>query len=779
MPTTGFHSLPALWPALLLAIGIWLGRLPGLSLNAVGACWLLLIIFLLVSSQFQSRSLVLWRLVSFATLVFTGALLTLLFGSTLAGKRAFVDSTSGPVALVGMTLEPGRLIPGWYGAPDRLEFGFEVQAQKRGGEKDWQQVSYRVVALVKNPDGIKIDGGQFLAIAAELEPLTGYANPGGFDWREYSGRRMIVGTARVLDGTHVRYPLHPTTNTRFPSLRRLAAQLRTRFQRLHERLYPEPLIRSVADAILLGDRRTLNSRLRGWFVGSGTVHVLVVSGLHLGFIAGAIYLLLGMVLGRGYASASIACAVLLGYALATGGRPPVMRAWMLVSFALFALPSARQRAVLNSLALAFLLLLLANPSWLSDAGFQLSFAAVAGIGMGMPVIERFTQGRDWWKVRFWRWLFRLTTVCAVAQLAVAPLVAYHFGRFTPVAFIANPPVVMLAGFAVLCGFLADLVALFWFEAGLVLAMVVSYLLVAMVALARWFSSFGWSSLDVPLPGLADLVLCWLVLWMAIKLAAGNRKFAGGLVLVLLVWGNLVTWRPVPGLFAESMELTFLDLGRRTCPVVRMPGGAVLLADPSGSGMLSQWSARHLTGPYLRKYHAGRLDWLLVRGEGRSSWRWARAILEEFSPGAMILTKVNQFGGFGTEARTYCELRGIKLRLATTEDTLNVNGAKLFFAGGERIPAVEYLGHVVLLAGESGVERTMELKESFVDQKIVVTELSGLKAGTLNVHDNSSWVVSAGRVDPGERKMNVLETGRTGAVVFSVSSNGITVERSRK
>ena len=156
---------------------------------------------------------------------------------------------------------------------------------------------------------------------------------------------------------------------------------------------------------------------------------------------------------------------------------------MLVSFALFALPSARQRAVLNSLALAFLLLLLANPSWLSDAGFQLSFAAVAGIGMGMPVIERFTQGRDWWKVRFWRWLFRLTTVCAVAQLAVAPLVAYHFGRFTPVAFIANPPVVMLAGFAVLCGFLADLVALFWFEAGLVLAMVVSYLLVAMVALA--------------------------------------------------------------------------------------------------------------------------------------------------------------------------------------------------------------------------------------------------------------------------------------------------------
>ncbi len=777
-PSAGLHHLPALWPALLLAAGIWLGNLPGLSLIAAATCWLLLVLFLLVISQYQSRRIVLWRLCSFATLVLTGILLTLLFGRTLACKRAYIDAATGPVALAGMALEPGRIIPGWYGAPDRLEFGLQVQAQKRGGANGWREASYRVVALVENPGDLRVDGGQYLTLAVELEPLTGYANPGGFDWRQYSGRRMIAGMARVRDGTHVRLPPAHVSFFSFTSVRRLAAMVHTRLYELHGRLYPDPLIRSVADAILLGDRRALDSRLRGWFTQSGTVHVLVVSGLHLGFIAAVVYLLLGMLLGRGYVSAALACAVLLGYALATGGRPPVMRAWLLVSFALFALPARRQRAVLNSLAVAFMLLLLANPSWLSDAGFQLSFAAVAGIGMGMPVIERFTSGRDWWKVRLWRWLFRLVAVCAVAQLAVAPLVAYHFGRFTPVAFIANPPVVLLAGLAVLGGFLADMTALIWFEAGQLLALAVTYILAVMTALARWFSSLSWSSLEAPLPGLVDLVLCWLALWMVIKLAEGGRRFAGMLVLVLLVWLNLAGWRPVVSSLANSMEVTFLDLGRMTCPVARFPGGAVLLADPSGSGALSSWSARQLAGPYLRRHHAGRLDWLLVRGEGPTRWRWVRALLEDFSPGTLILTRANQFGGFDTEIRAYCARRGIDVRLATATDTLMVNGAKLYFSDPGMIPVLACHGQAVLLSGGSSVKETLELKENLADQTLAVTELAAVPSGAGRLLMDGSWVITAGGGGSGDNKSNVLETGRTGAVRFKMTGGGITAKWSR-
>ncbi len=782
-PTTGLHRLPSLWPALLLAAGIWLGESFAPSLMVVAACWLLIIFLLIVISQFQSHWQLSWRLCALAVPLLTGMLIILMFGRTLELKRAYVDQSSSPVALAGVTLEPGRLVSGWYGAPDRLEFAFRVRAEKRGAGVDWRKASYRVIAVVENPGGLRVEGGQGLAMAARLEPLTGYANPGGFDWREYHGRRLIAGTARVEDGAHLRLVPRLSSDQRFPDLRRLAAMVQSRLRELHERFYPDPVVRSVADAVLLGERRGLSGSLRGWFTGSGTVHVLVVSGLHLGFIAAALYLLLAALLGRGYASASTACAILLGYALATGARPPVMRAWLLVSFALFALPARRQRSVLNSLSVAFILLLLVNPSWLADAGFQLSFAAVAGIGVGMPVLERFTRGRDWWKVWFWRWLFRLVAVCTVAQLAVAPLVAYHFGRFTPVAFIANPPVVLLAALAVPGGFLADLAALCWFDAGQAVAGVVSHLFSAMIALARWFSSFGWSSLEVPLPGLDDLALCWLALWLAMMFAAGRKRYAGGLLIVLLAWLNLALWRPVAGAFSDSLEVTFLDLGKMTCPVVRLPGGAVLLADPSGGGRLSRWSARQLAGGYLRRHHAGRLDWLLVRGEGVSRWRWVRTILDDFRPGALILTRADQFGGSTAGMLAYCSQRKIALRLATTADTLNEGGAKLFFSGGgggdgANIPVIEYRGRTMLLSGESGTQRALELMRSFAGKAAVVTELATVPAGARGAPAGNLWIVSAGRVDPGEKTAKVLETGRTGAVRFTLDRDGITVKQSR-
>ncbi len=777
-PTAGLHTLPALWPSLLLAAGIWTGGLLNPPLPAVALCWLLLIIYLLVISQFKNRGIFAWLLPALATILLSGTLVSLLFGQTLELKRGYVNSSSGSVALSGMALETGKLVQGRFGAPDRLDFILEVQAEKRGDHSSWRRVSYKVIALIENPGDVRIEGGSYLTLAAELEPLTGYANPGGFDWREYHGRRFIAGAARVKDGAHLRFCAQMVETTFFSEIRRFTASVQSRLLQLHVQLYPDPVIRSVADAILLGDRRYLNSRLRRWFVESGTVHVLVVSGLHLGFIAAAVYLLLGTLLGRGYLSASIACAVLLGYALATGGRPPVMRAWLLVSFALFALPAGRQRAVLNSLAVAFILLLLVNPSWLSDAGFQLSFAAVAGIGVGVPVIERFTQDHDWWKVRLWRWLFRLVAVCAVAQLAVAPLVAYHFGRFTPVAFIANPLVVMLAGFAVIGGFMADLVALCWLEAGSVLAQAVSFIFVSMVALARWFSSFSWSSIEVPLPGLDDLVLCWLVLWLVAMAISGGKRYVGGLLIVLLVWLNLAGWRPVADSLGKTLDITFLDCGKMTCPVARLPGGAVLLADPSGSGALSSRGARQLAGAYLRRNCGGRLDWLVVRGEGRTRWRWVRAILEDFRPAALILTRTDQLGDSTAEMLAYCTRRGIDIQVATTGDTLHSGGAKLFFSGPENIPLLEYSGKTVILAGESSAKAALELSERLPEGSVAVTELGGGRGAAGELPENSLWLVQAGRTSRDEIPANVLETGLSGAVRFKISERGITVERSR-
>ena len=660
----------------------------------------------------------------------------------------------------------------------------EIRAEKRSGDSGWREASYRAGVRVDNPGGLDLAGGEPLVLAGSLRPLTGYANPGGFDWREYRGRRMVAGQLEVEDGGHVRI-LEETVNqfSQLPEFRRLAALLHARLHRLHDQLYPDPEIREMAGAILLGERAGLDDTLEGWFVESGTVHVLVVSGLHLGFIAGAVYLFFVLLLGRSFTAAWLTSTVLLVYAMAAGGRPSVMRAWLLITFALFALPAGRQRAVLNSLAAAFALLLMVNPSWLTDAGFQLSFAAVGGIGLVMPIMERRVNQRDWWRNRLWRWLFRLVAISAVAQLAVAPLLACHFHRFSPAAFVANPPVVALAGFSVLGGFLADLVGLVWLDAGRLAAGPVAWSLGSMAEVARWFAGFEWSSLAVPVPGAVDLVFCWLLLWSAASWFGGKRSDGGRLVVILLLWLNVALWGPLAAGRYRRLDVTFLDLGEATAPVVRFPDGSVLLADQTGQAGFGAWSAVNLVGPYLRRHTGSRLDYLLLRGRGAARRSWTYRIMEDFRPEAVLFCHPEPFAGATADFLAYCSSRGIAVRLVTETDTMVAGGARFTFDRNAEAPSFEYGNHRLVLAGESELDWN-QVSAGVPGGKgadiIEWREIPEPAGGSRHAGSGSPWVISPAHAsrNTGEKNGKILSTRDAGAITFGIGRRSVEIWKTR-
>lgn len=751
------HRLPALWLALLLAAGIQLQQLMVLPLNLLGSLWLALAALLMLAASIRPRSGPAQQAGAIILILLTGSLSSLLFNQTLDIKRRFADTNGETIAVQGWVCAPPRKLEGRYGSAGRLECDLDIIAEKRPGDSGWQRASYRLHVYIHNPGNLEIAGGDHLALAAVLIPSTGYANPGGFDWREYWGRRFVAGEGRVADGNNVRH----LPGGSWPGVRGLAARLQARLLSLHQILYPDPEVRAVAGAILLGDRRGLDRATRNWFARSGTIHVLVVSGLHLGFIAGVVYLLFTLALGRGFAAAALTSAVLLVFALATGARPPVVRAWLLVSFAMFALPAGRTRVLMNSLAMAFAVLLLINPSWLHDPGFQLSFAAVAGIGLVMPHVESRFARRDWWSSRAYRWAFRLVAVSVVAQLSVAPLLAWHFNSFSLAAFVANPPVVAIAGLVVVGGFAADMAGLLWLGAGKFMAFWVALPLEAMTTVARWFSGFGWSQLRVDSPGVGGVLCCWAALLFVARLIGGERRYAGRILIIALLWLNLSVWTPLLHTVRQRVEVTFLDLGEATSPVIRFPGGETMLADQTGRSGPGNWVAGELIAPYLYRHQGGRLDYLLLRGRG--SWAWTSRIIRQFRPRAVIVSSAALPEETRSRLPDYCHRRAIELRKATPADTMTCGRATMYLNAPGGLPVIEYAGQRVLLAGEAHGVQEDKIEFAIVESLESWPEIHGWRVTPFGKDENNG---------------RVLVTSRRGATAFILSGDGVRVRTER-
>ncbi len=211
---------------------------------------------------------------------------------------------------------------------------------------------------------------------------------------------------------------------------------------------------AVLAAMALGRKDALSPALRRTYATTGASHILALSGLHLGII----YMLLSfLMIGRRryWLSQVIIVLAVWAFALLTGFSTSIVRASVMISlYALFAL-GGRRRAPLGVLSFTAMVMLLADSRSLFDVGFQLSFMAMLGILLFMPLFMGFTSARWMMAHRVVRWLYGLLAVSLAAQIGTAPLVAYHFGYFSPWFLITNM-VVVPAATVILCGALLTL-----------------------------------------------------------------------------------------------------------------------------------------------------------------------------------------------------------------------------------------------------------------------------------------------------------------------------------
>lgn len=258
---------------------------------------------------------------------------------------------------------------------------------------------------------------------------------------------------------------------------------------------------AVLAAMTLGDKSALTKELRETYSVTGASHVLALSGLHLGII----YLLLfRLTLGRKrfwFSQVAIVLSI-WAFAFLTGLSTSVIRSAVMISVYAISSVAGRQRSPVNLLCFTAMVMLLVNAASLYDIGFQLSFAAVLAILLLMPLFESFFPENYFVGRPVQRYIYNMVGVSVAAQIGVAPLIAFHFGRFSTYFLLTNF-LVIPAATLILYG--ALLVVVFP-SCGSALLWVVGMLNKAL----GWISQMPCSSIDGLHPSVLQVCLLYVV-----------------------------------------------------------------------------------------------------------------------------------------------------------------------------------------------------------------------------------------------------------------------------
>ncbi|MEM9550264.1 MAG: ComEC/Rec2 family competence protein, partial [Pseudomonadota bacterium] len=418
--------------------------------------------------------------------------------------------------------------------------------------------------------GADLKPGQFVMTTAHLSPPQGPVEPGGFDFRRHAWFQGLgaVGYTRV--------PVLTTAPPEPGSLRVFSVRMA-----LSER------VRSVlpgnvggfAAAVTTGDRSGVSQDALDALRASNLAHLLAISGLHMGLLAGFVFALLrvGLSLIPAIAlripvrkvAAVAALVVAAGYLALSGGNVATERAFIMVAVALVAVLFDRRALSLRAVAMAAILVLVLRPEALLGPGFQMSFAATTALVavFGWMRDERINPGPEWLKP-----VLGVILSSGIAGLATAPVGAAHFNALAQYGLIANLLSVPLMGFLVIpAAVLALCLAPLGLDAiGLwLMGLGMRWIL----GVAHWVAGIDGARTLVPgpypwvLPMIA-LGCLWVILWQ------GRLRFAG----VLPVVAAMVLWQGVerpPVLIADTGGLVgvMTDKGRA-------------LSKPKGAGFIA-------------------------------------------------------------------------------------------------------------------------------------------------------------------------------------------------
>ncbi len=513
-----------------------------------------------------------------------------------------------------------------------------LRVERWHGDQQSMPVCGGLLVRITGAD-LRIAAGDKLRVIGWLRPVDRSANPGERDLRQYLARQDVVGIVNLKS------PGNVMTIERAPSMWTGWQRLRDDIARISRAALNHgmgedvaPSVRALLDALLLGQRRSELAPLNEAFRESGLAHLLSVSGLHVGLLAAAMWLVVSLVTGRPNWAAVAALATIGLYLLIVPMRVPILRAGLVSAAVCGGLAIGRRVHVLNMLAAVAMAMLIWRPMDLFEPGFQLSFGIVVGLIAFVPNVSRWMQQRLLARrstqspaslSAVWRWLVDYLAVAVVAWCVALPLVAWHFQLISfiaiPLSLLMYPVVAALLWL----GFGKVVVSLIWPAGGALLAGPLTGIASLCAEAVDHAANMPIASLAVPTPSAGWVIA--MILVMVALLGGWFARRGKALALCLIISGFWLFWptiRPaLPWPDQPALQVNMFAVGDGSCYLLRS-GNQRIMFD-CGSATYANLTHGSIA-PALRKLGVLRLPTIIV----------SHADIDHF---AGVIDLVDQFG----------------------------------------------------------------------------------------------------------------------------------------
>ena len=692
---------PAVAIAAVFASGIAFGLHPvvvrhATSVFLLSACFLSVLI-LIVAGLALTRT----------ERLFAAAAMSLSSWALLGFLAACIAEQPRPANHVTSLLEQRRLSLEsplrWHGRlrdePAKLPWGYGLEIDLDGVEFEGADLSVQGglrVSFTRHPEQSQLPelhAGDEASVLTEAKLPQVFRDEGAFDRRAFLAQQNIdlVATLRSPE-------LIELVDTSKHSFATSLARIRNRLREEIDTLCGgSPQAAGVLRAMLLGDRSFVDRAESTDFQKTGAFHVLVVAGLHVGAIAAVLFWAGRKLRLTRSLTMLFTLALLFSYVAVVEERTPVLRAAVMTAIVVLGGFFFRRLELLNSAAIAALILLIAKPLALRDSSFQLTFVAIGCIaGLAVPWLEKTVQPyvralRGWKDVTrdaahephaaqfridlrsLNRWMtarvpqglekasayglagslmltfrvWELLVVTLALQIGMLPLMARDFHRVALSAPVVNLAAVPMVGILVPLGFLTLTAGLALPAAGRVLAAPLTWLTGLPVHVVQWFGHSPRWSYRIPGPPLSLIVLFFVI---GVALAScirfrreGWKTFSWGVCLAWLACALTIAVYPFAPRWAKGkLEVSVLDVGQGDSLFVVSPGGKTMLID--GGGAFGGYTAREesfgidpgeeAVSPYLWSRGFQKLDVVALTHAHQDHLGGLAAVLENFRVGKL-------------------------------------------------------------------------------------------------------------------------------------------------